>query len=365
MSTHPRSPGLVQPTILDVARAAGVSKSTVSNVVRDAEGVAPATRERVLSAIAAVGYRPNALARNLVRRRTTTVGIVVGDLANPFYSELAKLAEQRLSTVGLATMICNTDGHPESELAKIEMLLEHRVAGILMLQFSGRQATLTELRAQAVAVVIVSLWEEQADCVAIDEREGVALAVSHLLELGHRRIGYLSSDLVEPQTDSVRFDGYARALERLGLEPDPELFVRLERPAYLRSDDSLRAAIRRVLALAKPPTAFFASNDLVAIDLLETLEELDVEVPTDVSVVGFDDILVAGLARVSLTTVAQPREELAQIGIELLLERIEDGSPGPVFRQRLLPPTLVVRGSTAPAPSLRVGGNVAHRLPGS
>jgi LacI family transcriptional regulator len=359
---RPRSRGLAQPTIRDVARAAGVSKSTVSNVVRDAAGVAPATRERVQAAIAAVGYRPNVLARNLVRRRTTTVGIVVGDLANPFYSELAKLAEQRLSAVGLATMICNTDGHPESERAKIEMLLEHRVAGILMLQFSGERAILPDLRAQGVAVVILSLWEEEADCVSIDERAGVALAVSHLLELGHRRIGYLSSDLVEPQTDSVRFDGYARALERFGLEPDPELFLRLEHPAYLRSDDSLRAAIQRMLGLAEPATAFFASNDLVAIDVLETLEELGVSIPRDVSVVGFDDILVAGLARVSLTTVAQPREELARIGIELLLERIE-GGPEPALRQRLLPPALVVRGSTGRVP-LRSGGEVADRLPG-
>jgi len=361
-TTRPRARGLAQPTIRDVARAAGVSKSTVSNVVRDAVGVAPATRKRVQAAIAAVGYRPNALARNLVRRQTTTVGIVVGDLANPFYSELAKLAEQRLSAVGLATMICNTDGHPESERARIEMLLEHRVAGILMLQFSGERAILTDLRAQGVAVVIVSLWEEEADCVSIDERAGVALAVSHLLELGHRRIGYLSSDLVEPQTDSVRFDGYARALERFGLEPDPELFLRLEHPGYLRSDDSLRTSIRQVLAMNDPPTAFFASNDLVAIDLLETMEELGVFIPRDVSVVGFDDIAVAGLARVSLTTVAQPREDLARIGIELLLERIE-GGPESGLRQRLLPPTLVVRGSTAGGP-LRSGGEVTDRLPG-
>jgi DNA-binding LacI/PurR family transcriptional regulator len=362
-TTRSRARGRAQPTIRDVARAAGVSKSTVSNVVRDVEGVAPATRERVQAAIAAVGYRPNALARDLVRRRTTTVGIVVGDLANPFYSELAKLAEQRLSAVGLATMICNTDGHPESERARIEMLLEHRVAGILMLQFSGERTILIDLRAQGVAVVIVSLWEEEADCVSIDERAGVALAVSHLLGLGHRRVGYLSSDLVEPQTDSVRFDGYAHALDRFGLEPDPELFLRLEHPAYLRSDDSLRTSIRRVLALDDPPTAFFGSNDLVAIDLLETMEELGVDVPADVSVAGFDDILVAGLARVSLTTVAQPREDLARIGIELLLERIE-GGPDPALRQRLLPPTLVVRGSTAPAP-LRGSGDVADRLPGA
>jgi DNA-binding LacI/PurR family transcriptional regulator len=176
------TPSSRQPTILDVARRAGVSTSTVSNVIRGAGKTSDATRERVLRAIADVSYRPNAIARSLVRQRTTTVGILVGDLANPFYSELAKLVEQRLTAAGYATMICNTDGH----------------------------------------------------------------------------------------------------------------------------------------------------------------------VPADVSVVGFDDIALAGLARVSLTTVAQPREELAELGSSIMLERIESGELAPL-RQARLEPTLVVRSSTGRA----------------
>ena len=140
-----------QPTILDVARAAGVSKSTVSNVIREAGKTSPATRERVLSAISAVGYRPNAIARSLVRRRTTTVGILVGDLANPFYSELAKLVEQRLTAAGYATMLCNTDGHAASERSRIESLLEHRTAGIVMLQSSGEWPVISLKRRRKVA----------------------------------------------------------------------------------------------------------------------------------------------------------------------------------------------------------------------
>lgn len=344
-SAGPRAPRKREPTIHDVARAAGVSKSTVSNVIRGADGVATETRERVLAAAADVGYRPNALARNLVRQRTTTVGIVVGDLANPFYSELAKLTEQRLAEAGMATMICNTNGNPESEHEKMEMLLEHRVAGVLMLQFSGDPSTLARLRAADTAAVIVSQWENDADCVALDERRGAEQAVSHLIELGHRRIAYLSSELVEVQTDRARLDGYRQALHRGGIAPDTELIVRLGHPAYLRSDDSLRASISRLLGLDNPATAVFASNDLLAVDVLETVEELDLAVPDDVSVVGFDDIRVSGLSRISLTTITQPSEELARIGIDLLLERIE-GAAGPP-RQRRLAPSLVVRGSTA------------------
>ena len=346
------------PTILEVARAAGVSKSTVSNVLREAPDVAPLTRRRVLDAIERVGYRPNALARNLVRQRTTTVGIVVGDLANPFYSELAKLAERRLAKLGFATMICNTDGLARNEQEKIELLLEHRVAGILMLQFTGGKELLEKLRAAGVAVVIASQWEPRVDCVDIDEGAGADLAVSHLLGLGHRRVAYFSSVLVERRTERARLSGYVLSLRKAGLPYDRELVVRLRHAASLRSDDHLRKSLHALLSLDDPPTAIFASNDLVAVDLLETAEDLGLLVPRDLSVVGFDDILVAGLARVSLTTVVQPREDLAEIAIDLLRERIDDGAGPP--RRHVLPPELVVRGSTAPPLGER---EVADTLP--
>jgi LacI family transcriptional regulator len=334
-----------QPTILDVAEAAGVSKSTVSNVIRGA-AAAPATRTRVLEAVARVGYRPNAVARSLVRRRTTTVGILVGDLANPFYSELAKLVEQGLAAAGYAATLCNTDGRPARERERIEALFEQRAAGILMLQFSGESSVVDELRAQGVPLVVVSCWEERSDCVAVDDAAGVELGVRHLLELGHRRIAYLSSGLVEPKTDQARFEGYRSALARAGLVQDG-LALRWEHPAYLRSGRDLIREVERLLAAASPPSAFFVSNDLVAIDLIETLEELGLGVPADISVVGFDNIALGGLARVSLTTVAQPRDELARTAVEILLERIEGVEKEPL-RQVRLAPELVERGSTAP-----------------
>ena len=333
------------PTILDVAEATGLSKSTVSNVIRGSGQVSPETRRRVLEAVADLGYRPNALARNLVQQRTSTIGIVVGDLSNPVYSELAKLVEQRASNMGFSAMICNTDGHTPSEAARIESLLEHRVAGIVMLQFSGEGAIVGELREQGVPLTVVSCWVEHADCVSIDDTAGAELAVDHLIELGHRRIAYLSSGLVEAKTDGFRFDGYRRALAHGGLEMGEELVLRSEEPPYLRSDRDLQADVERVLDGRDPPTAFFVSNDLVAVDLIETLEEGGVQVPADVSVVGFDDIAIAGLARVSLTTIVQPRDELARLGMELLMRRIEGGDGLPLEQVRL-EPVLVVRSST-------------------
>jgi hypothetical protein len=203
-----------QPTIRDVA-AAGVSKSTVSNVVSGAVHVSPKT-EGVLEAIARVGYRPNLVARHLVRRRTNMIGVVFGDLGNPFYSELAKLVEQNLARCGYATMICNTDGVPSSERIRIASLLEHRVGGILMLQYSGDPAVLLEAPAGA-PLVVVSCWTDLADCVAVDDRAGLALGVEHLAELGHRRIAYASSGLVELQTDAAWLDGCRVGLAAAGI----------------------------------------------------------------------------------------------------------------------------------------------------
>jgi LacI family transcriptional regulator len=316
------------PTILDVARTSGVSKSTVSNVVRGARGVAPDTRRRVLEAIAALGYRPNAVARHLVQRRTSTFGLLVGDLANPFYSELAKLVERHASRAGYSTMMCNTDGRPELESTRVESLLEHRVAGVIMLQFSGAASVIGELLAQDMPLVVAS-WEERCDCVSVDDHAGARLAVDHLLSLGHHRVAYVSSDLVEPATDAARFEGYRNALLRAELDP-----------VYLRWEELRRG-------VADGPTAFFVSNDVVAIQLVESLEEWGLHVPEDVSVVGFDNIALAGLRRISLTTVAQPRDRLAQLVVAILLQRIEDGVGLPLEQHRL-DPTLVVRSSTGP-----------------
>ncbi len=307
-----------------------MSKSTVSNVIRGAGGVAPETRRRVLESIASLGYRPNAVARHLVQRQTSTFGLLVGDLANPFYSELAKLVERHASQAGYSTMICNTDGRPKLESARVESLLEHRVAGIIMLQFSGTASVIGELLAQDMPLVVAS-WEERSDCVSVDDQAGARLAVEHLLSLGHRRIVYVSSELVEPATDAARFEGYRNALLAAGLEP---VYLRWEK---VGSEVPDRA------------TAFFVSNDVVAIQLVDTLEERGVRVPRDVSVAGFDDIALAGLRRISLTTVAQPRERLAELVVAILIRRIEDGVGLPLQQHRLHP-ALVVRSSTGPPP---------------
>jgi LacI family transcriptional regulator len=339
-----RRPG--PPTILDVAALSRVSKSTVSNVLRGTGSVSPATRDRVLEAIATLGYRPNVLARNLVQQRTHTIGVVVGDLANTFYADLVKLLEREASDRAYTTFLCNTDGHAEREAARIESLLEHRVGGILLLQFSGDRSIVSQLVVEQVPLVVVSCWDERLDCVAVDDRAGMALAVDHLVDLGHDRIGYISGWVVERETDVVRHDGYERAMLRRGLTVDADHALWWEEDAA--EPAATDEAVRCVLAGARPPTAFVASNDYNAIRLLDALERVGARVPDDVSVVGFDGIALGGLERIGLTTVAQPRERMAAVAVGALVERIEaPAAAGERIRARL-DPELVVRRTTAP-----------------
>src|SRR2546429_2802244 len=185
------------PTILDVASHAGVSKSTVSNVVRGLPGVSEATRRRVRSSILELGYRPNVLARQLVQQRTSILGVVVGDLANPFFAEMAKSVERHAAARGYTAMFCNTEGDSQSELAGVETLLEHRVAGIVFLAFSGDPRTMRETLQHQIPAVFVSRGAGWGDVGSGDDEVGGRMGTAQLVEAGHRRVAYLSIPQLE------------------------------------------------------------------------------------------------------------------------------------------------------------------------
>ena len=341
MASRAESPGrrpVKPPTIFDVAALAGVSKSTVSNVVRGTDGVSERTRERVLAAVQRLGYRPNALARQFVRGRTNILGVLVGDLDNPFYAEMAKRVERVAFARGYTAMFCNIEEDGERGLAGVESLLEQQVAGIVFLAFFGRSPAIEESLSDRTPVVFVGLREEWGDSVAVSDTAGARLATSHLVELGHRDIAYVTTPGVERRADRARQAGYRAALRSAGLRGRRPVRWAPERPG---------PALAETLRGPSPPTAAFCSNDLGAIALLEQCDRLGVRVPGDLSVVGFDNVQLAGLARISLTTVAQPLDDLARLGVDMLASRLEGrlrGGP----RHVTVPTTLVVRGSTAP-----------------
>jgi LacI family transcriptional regulator len=314
-------------------------------VVRGAEEVSDATRTRVQEAIARLNYKPNAIARQFVQQRTTMLGVLVGDLSNPYYAQMAQVVERAAFGRGYTTMFCNIEGEQEVAMTGVDALLQHRVAGIVFLAFIPRTGKLVQsLQRAGIPIVFLGLSERWGDSVGPRDRQGGRLATEHLLTLGHRRIAYVRTPLVEASGDRARHDGYRAALRGAGVAPLP---VHSWTPGATsitrgRETGELSAALRGRDA----PTALFVSNDIGAIAMIEACESLGRAVPGDVSVVGFDDIALARLQRISLTTVAQPLDDQAERAVTLLLERID--KPGRDPRHESADVTLRVRGSTAP-----------------
>jgi DNA-binding LacI/PurR family transcriptional regulator len=330
-----------------------VSKSTVSNVVRGADDVSEATRARVQDAIARLNYKPNAIARQFVQQRTTMLGVLVGDLSNPYHAQMAQVVERAAFGRGYTTIFCNIEGAAEPAVTGVEALLEQRVAGIVFLAFIARTPELEgALRRAGIPIVFLGLSEPWGDSVGPRDRRGGALAADHLLALGHRRLAYVRTPLVEASGDRARHDGFRAALRRAGT---PALPVHSWTPgadtiAAGRRSRELGEALRGPNA----PTALFVSNDIGAISFIEACEQQGLSVPDDLSVVGFDDIAIAGLRRISLTTIAQSLDAQAERAVRLLLERIENPRLDP--RHENAHVELRVRGSSAPPRSRRRKG---------
>jgi LacI family transcriptional regulator len=263
---------------------------------------------------------------------------------------MAKLIERWAFRHGYTAMFCNIEGDDNLAVAGVEALLEQRVAGIVFLAFFGRSPAIEELLRRRVPVVFVGLREDWGDSVAVSDGAGARLATEHLIALGHERIAYVTTPAVERRADRARHSGYREAIRRAGLEPLPAV-------RWVPGSDGVRiggrvAPLTEVLVGPERPTALFVSNDLGAIALLEYTDRHGQRVPEDLSVVGFDNVTLAGLSRISLTTVAQPLDELARLGLERLIARIEGDQERHDDRARVttVPVELVVRGSTGPPP---------------
>lgn len=324
----------------DVASEAGVSRALVSLVMRDSPQVSEKRRQAVLAAADRLGYRPNILARNLASRRTQTLGVLVNDLHNPFFSELVDGIEQEAEKQHLQVLILNGGRDVAREQKAIETFLQFRVDGMVLVGslLEGEQLAVTTR--QAPAVVVASGWKHAGvDAITTDDNRGAALAVEHLVSLGHRTIAHL--DGAQNTSADPRRDGYVRAM--LAHELEPRVVLGGD------DEDDAKAAIDRIVESRETPTAIFAFNDLVAAGALDRLDDLGFRVPDDISLIGYDNTFIAGLHRLSLTTINQPRAQMGRLAVSTLAQRIENAETEPV--QLRLEPELIRRGTTAPPPS--------------
>ena len=327
-------------TIREVAESAGVSYATVSHVINNTRLVSPETRQRVLAAMDALNYRPNALARSLRQGKTNTIGLVLPDSANPFFAEISRSIEDEAFKKGYSVFLCNTELDTQRELFYVDVLSKKQVDGIIFVAAGDQPDSLDFLLRRRMPVVMIDreLPQVEADAVLTDNKLGGFLATRHLLELGHKHIACIAGpSSITPSAE--RIIGYRRALEESGLSYDESLILRGD--YHARSGMEITHSI---LKMNPWPTAIFALNDLMALGALRAAAEAGYSVPRDLAVVGYDDLELSQFTNPPLTTVAQPKKEIGAQAINLLVDRMSQKTRPP--SRLVIPPELIVRRST-------------------
>ena len=331
-------------TIRDVAELAGVSIATVSHSLSGNRPVSQETSARVLAAVEQLGYRPNRVAASMVTRRTRTIALVVPDIANPFFASLVKAVESAAIERGYTTVACSSDANSDLEERYLDLLLDEQVDALIYdgdhRRFSSRLQRLAE---RGTAVVVVDraegLLPEAFASVVVDNAAGGSLVAQHLIDLGHRHVAMVAGPL-GLSTSGPRVDGFCSTLKRHGIGLG-------EHTVWRAQDLTLEAgvqAVEHLLAVDPTITAVFCENDLVALGSIRVARQRGLDVPGDISIVGFDDIFVSSLVSPALTTVRQPVAELGALAVDIALQLMDNKPP----TRTVLPVELVSRESSGP-----------------
>ncbi|RMG85798.1 MAG: LacI family transcriptional regulator [Chloroflexi bacterium] len=328
-------------TIFDVARESGVSYSTVSRVLNGFKYVKESTRQKVLEAADRLGYVANLQARSLAGGRSNIIGVLVPGLDNGYIGEIIRGIDEALRDIGYDLMLYTTHRQEGKESRYVQAIANGLTDGLILIVPLIPTAYLDALRQQRFPYVLIdqSDIEESSSIVDATNEKGAYEATRYLIELGHRRIGHITG-LMGLSSAVERLAGYKAALEEAGIPFNPQLVVEgdfWEQSGY--------EGTQKLLALPQPPTAIFASNDLMAFGAYEAVRTNGLDIPKDISIVGFDDIPQASLVHPKLTTVHQPLDQMGRVAVQILLERIEKDSPP---RRVTLAIHLVIRDSCQP-----------------
>ncbi len=336
----------------EIAETVGVTSMTVSRVVNKSGYVSDETRTKVLRAVKEMNYRQNGLARNLRRQRTETIGLVLGDISNPYSTELARAVRETALAKGFNLFICISEQSAKEDITAFESLANHSVDGIIVATRANAEGNdyLRGIVDSNIPVVVVGrdFQHEMVDFVSADNLSGGFEATQHLIDLGHTRIGFIGATL-SGGASLKRLQGYLQALEQHDIEVDERLITGRKQaisevPGY-STEKMGYEGMKRLLSLPKRPTAIFARNDFTAIGAMTAINEAGLKIPEDIAIVGFDDIPMAVHTSPPLTTVRQPMRLQGQIAAEMLLQRIEN-EEGLERIERVLNCELIIRNST-------------------
>ncbi len=330
-------------SIREVAKRAGVSLGTVSNVLNRPEIVAKETRERVSSAIEEIGFVRNGSARQLRAGTSQHIGLVVLDVANPFFTEVARGVEDLANQAGYVVILCNSDDSVEKENHYLHVLEEQRTRGVLITPVQSDAGYLQRFRQRGIDVVLLDRTSRSKDLcsVAVDDVLGGELAAAHLLEEGHERIGFVHGPLSIRQIADRR-RGVIQAVKMAGLDPDRAIIDITTQAQSAREGEE---CVEKLLNARIRPTAVFCANDLLALGLMRGLIKRGLAIPGDMALVGYDDVEFASILATPLTSIRQPKYELGRAAAELLLDEVNN--PTSHQHQHIVyQPELIVRESS-------------------
>jgi DNA-binding LacI/PurR family transcriptional regulator len=329
-------------SIQDIAKVAGVSHSTVSRALRNSPHISVAVKAHIQHLASEMGYMPNAIAQSLQMRRTNTIGIVVTSIGDPFWSDVVRGAEEVARANAMSIFLSSAYADPDQELAAIEQFHRRRVDGILIADAHLTRSHAERLNRMRVPSVLINCQADSlatnTNSVAIDDALGARLAVEHLLQLGHRKIGYLGA-ANRPLSNARRYCAYREALAEAAIAAQPEW---VEIAAAAGTDDATQGYLLAEKLLQAGVSAIFCYNDMLAIGAMLACRSAEMPVPEAISVIGYDDIPAAQYVTPALTTIQQPRFRLGELAMQMLLDLLADRP----ITSAMVAPTCVIRQST-------------------
>lgn len=328
-------------TIYDVAEKAGVSIATVSKVINNTGNMRETTRKNVKKVMTELNYQPNIMASALMGKGTKTIGLLVPDISNPLFSELAKIIEDRAHESDYSVIICSTDDNKEKELKYLEVLRKKQVDGFIVGSSFKDKSKLNELVDESVPLVMLTQDDNEikGSKVAIDDYRGGYMATEHLLKSGHERIFVIAEKAF---SSSLRIEGYRGALNDWGIPIDERIIARISASIEGGTNTFLNLYEKNIHHL---PTAIFTSNDQIAVGVLLAAQQLGLAVPDDLSIIGFDDTILGKTTHPPLSTVAQPIQDMGREVVDILIEEIEIEKKS--VKRIIHEPTLIIRKTTS------------------
>ncbi len=325
----------------DVARKAGVSKSSVARALGNYGSVSEESRKRVFNTAKKMGYEPNQIARSLKTNRTNTIGVIISDITTYFFTSVVRGIADVASQNGYDLVLCNTDEDPEKEDKFLRVLVSRNVDG-LIISASGKNTYLKKLVRAGLPIILLDRKVEGLETteLVVDNESGAYEAVTHLIRLGHRRIGIING-LANIQTSEERFNGYKKALQDNHIRLDPQL-IKYGDFKMVKAKE----ITKELLDMKNPPSALFVSNEAMIVGALLALRERNINIPEQIAIVGFDDPVWGQLLHPALTAVSQPAYPMGTMACQTLLQKInEPGRESTSFEELVLKPKLIVRGS--------------------